>query len=305
MPKCRIAVLLCLLFSAFPLFSSSFVDSEGRTVVVESVCNTACLNSSLADLWNLAGGSVAITVKDAVDKGYASEDAILVDNGAGIRIDEEMLIYSQPSFVLASPDTASHVKSVEKLERLLIPVALIRLESFEDFYDHFSVLTDLTGRKDLFEIYGIGQKARIEEIIERTKTIEDKPSVLFIRCGSGFSSTRAKTKDEHFAARILADLGVHNIAEDAPMLSENLALESILVYDPDFILIVPQGEEEASVAYMHGLLMKPGWRNLKAVKMDNVFFLPKDLFHYKPNGRWAESYSFLASILYPEIFNEK
>ncbi len=305
MPKRRIAVFFFLLFSFVPLFSTAFIDSEGRTVNVESIENTACLNSSLADLWHLAGGNVSITVKDAIDKGSAPEDAFLVDNGAGIRIDEEMLIYGKPDFVLASPDTPSHVKAVEKLERLDIPAALIRLESFEDFYHYFSILTDITGRKDLFEIHGVEQKAWIEEMVSKAEKVEEKPSVLFIRCGSGFSSTRAKTKDEHFAAKILADLGAHNIAEDVPVLSERLALESVLVCNPDLILIVPQGDEEASIAYMSSLLEKPGWRDLKAVKEDKVFFLPKDLFHYKPNGRWAEAYYYLALILYPEVFDEK
>lgn len=305
MPKRCIAVLFIVLFSFVPLFSTSFLDSEGRLVDVKSIENTACLNSSLADLWHLAGGNVSITIKDAIEKGYAPQDAFLVDNGAGIHIDEEMLIYNKPDFVLASPDTPSHVKAVEKLERLNIPAALIRLESFGDFYHYFSILTDLTGRKDLFEIHGEGQKVRIEEIISKAQKVEEKPSVLFVRCGSGFSSTRAKTKDEHFAAKILADLGAHNIAEDVPVLSESLALESVLVCDPDLILIVPQGNEEASIAYMRSLLDKPGWRNLKAVEEDKVFFLPKDLFHYKPNGRWAESYFFLASILYPGVFDEK
>ena len=29
--------------------------------------------------------------------------------------------------------------------------------------------------------------------------------------------------------------------------------------------------------------------------------LPGELFHYKPNKRWGESYEYLADILYPEI----
>ena len=33
--------------------------------------------------------------------------------------------------------------------------------------------------------------------------------------------------------------------------------------------------------------------------------LPKDLFHYKPNNRWGESYQYLGEILYPELFHEE
>lgn len=293
-------VVVFLVFSCLPVFSMVFTDSAGRSVDVGETDCVACLNSSLADLWSLAGGKVDITVGDAVDRKYAARDAVLVDSGAGISIDLEMLVYSHPDFVLASADTPSHVRASKKLDDLGIPNALVRLDSFEDFYNIFSILTTITGRTDLFEIYGEGQKKEIGRIVDEALENSGRPSVLFIRAGSGFSSTRAKTRDEHFAAKILYDLGAFNIADSAPLLSEGLSLEAVLVNDPDFILIVPQGDEAAGIAYMKDLLDRPGWRSLSAVREGRVFFLPKDLFHFKPNGRWAEAYALMADMLYPE-----
>ena len=40
-----------------------------------------------------------------------------------------------------------------------------------------------------------------------------------------------------------------------------------------------------------------------AVRDDHVVILPKDLFQYKPNARWAEAYDYLAKILYPDAVN--
>ena len=48
----------------------------------------------------------------------------------------------------------------------------------------------------------------------------------------------------------------------------------------------------------------PAFSSLKAVKNSNYILLPKDLFHYKPNNRWDESYEYLAKILYPEVFGQ-
>ena len=39
-------------------------------------------------------------------------------------------------------------------------------------------------------------------------------------------------------------------------------------------------------------------------RKENRELLPKDLFHYKPNERWDESYEYLARILYPSVFAE-
>ena len=43
-------------------------------------------------------------------------------------------------------------------------------------------------------------------------------------------------------------------------------------------------------------------QGLTAVKQDRLILLPKELFHYKPNARWGESYAYLAKILYPQCF---
>ena len=36
----------------------------------------------------------------------------------------------------------------------------------------------------------------------------------------------------------------------------------------------------------------------------NYVFLSKELFHFKPNARWAEAYEYLAGLLYPELAHE-
>ena len=43
--------------------------------------------------------------------------------------------------------------------------------------------------------------------------------------------------------------------------------------------------------------------SLCAVRSGNYHVLPKELFHYKPNERWDESYEYLAKLLYGEKFN--
>ena len=45
----------------------------------------------------------------------------------------------------------------------------------------------------------------------------------------------------------------------------------------------------------------PAWPGLQAVQNGRYLLLPKELFHYKPNARWGESYAYLAKILYPEL----
>lgn len=259
---------------------------------------TACLNSSIADLFLLAGGSVDITVQDSIDRGFVPDDVLLADSASGMNINREILISGAPDLVLGSADSASHVKLKHFLDERGVDMILIKQDSFEDFLSVFRTLTEITGREDLFVKYGLGQKAGIEEIIEECRGEEDKPCVLFVRAGSAFSSVRAKRADDHFAAGIIEDLGAANAADVNDVLTESLSLEAMITSDIDKILIVPQGDEEESIRYMNSLFSRPGWRDIKAVKEGEVHFLPKDLFHYKPNGRWAEAYAVMKEVLY-------
>ena len=97
------------------------------------------------------------------------------------------------------------------------------------------------------------------------------------------------------------DLGTENIADKAPVLLEGLSTEEVLLSDPDAILFTTMGDESAGVAYMESLLADPVWSSLRAVREGEVHQLPKDLFQYKPNSRWAEAYAYLAELLYGEM----
>lgn len=281
--KLRLFLLLCLIIiSLMPL----------------SAVKTACLNSSLADLWQLAGGSVDITVEESVERGFASPEALLVDSASGRNINTELLVAAEPDLVIGSADTASHVRLSSFLDKAGIDMILVDMDSFDDFLSVFHTLTDITERSDLYEKYGEGQKTAIEEIIANAAGYESKPRVLFVRAGSAFSYVKAKRADDHFAAKIIEDLGAVNIADEYGMLTDSLSLEAVLESNADKILVVPQGDEDASIAYITDLFSQPGWRDVRAIENGSVYFLPKKLFHFKPNGRWAEAYEMMEEVLY-------
>ena len=48
---------------------------------------------------------------------------------------------------------------------------------------------------------------------------------------------------------------------------------------------------------MKSMLQTPAWAQLTAVRQGNTAILPKDLFHFKPNMRWAEAYAYLINLL--------
>lgn len=281
----------------------SFSDSTGATVHLTKRPETvAVLFSSYAEIWQLSGGTVAVTVGESVERGFAPADVTLVDAGAGKTIDHELLLAAQPDLIIASADIAAQVETCHLMEEAGIPAALFRVDTFEDYLSMLKICTDITGHSAAYETHGEAVAREIETLLTAVET-QNVPAkeILFIRAGSQYSATKAKRAPDNFTCIMLAELGAHNIADDAPVLLDGLSLEEIILRNPDYIFLTTMGSEEAAVSYIEGLFAQEGWRDLRAVKNGDYTFLPKDLFHFKPNARWAEAYSYLAELLYPEL----
>ncbi len=310
--KRYIAFLLCLslfgaLFACSPKPDEeggevfySFSDSEGRSIDLKKPPEkVAVLFSSYAEMWSLAGGEVKITVGESIERGFAHEGTTLVDSGAGKTVDREALLAAEPDLVIASADIAAQAELAEYLDTVGIPCALFRVDCFADYAAAMECLCAITGRADLYEKNVLTVGAEIENILDSVdKSIA--PRVLFVRCGSSYGATKAKTAKENFVCKMLDELGAVNIADSAPELSDGLALESIIFEDPQKILFSTMGDEEKSRAYMDSQLAGEAWQSLSAVREGDYVYLDKDLFQFKPNARWSEAYKFLAEYLYGE-----
>jgi iron complex transport system substrate-binding protein len=262
----------------------------------------AVLFSSLAEIWMLAGGEVDVTVGETVERGFASADAILVDGGAGKSIDTERLLAAAPDLVIGSADIPAQVEACRQMARAGIPTALFRLDTLEDYLFVLKLCTELTGVPDAYETYGLAVEKEAQQVLASVKEWEGEPkTILFVRSGSTDSSTKAKRAPENFVCVMLQQLGVHNIPDDAPIVLDGLSLEHVMARDPDFIFFATMGDEAAAKAHIENLLAQEGWRELTAVREGNWVFLPRDLFHFKPNARWAQAYGYLAKLLYPEL----
>lgn len=283
-----------------------FIDSTGEQITIKSKpVKVAVLFSSYAEIWNLAGGETAITVGDSISRGFVKEDTVsLVDDGSGIEINQELLVSFSPDLVIGSADMDAQVKACEFCRSIGIPSALFRVETVDDYLSMLKVCTDITGDKAAYERYGIKVADEVNDIKQNVSNYIDGKEpvkILFIRAGSAARSTKAKTADDNFAAKIFKELGTYNIAENAPVLLDGLSLEEILKENPEYIFISTQGNENAAKQYIQELFAGDGWKELEAVKKSNYVFLPKDLFHYKPNAKWAEAYQYAVDILYPEL----
>ncbi|MDD5863398.1 MAG: ABC transporter substrate-binding protein [Firmicutes bacterium] len=279
-----------------------FTDDTGASVeVTPKPEKVAVLLSSLADLWVTAGGRVDITVGETVSRGFAGQDAVLVDNGAGKTINLELLIAQKPDLVIYASDLAGQAECADTLRAAGIPTAGFTVNTFDDYLRVLKIATDILDTPEAYEIHGEQVKQRVEKLIATAHSQQTQPSILFVRAGSSAKYTKAKTADTSFVCAMLKELGTVNIAEKAPILLDGLSTEEILLSDPDAIFYTTMGDEASGTGYMESLLADPVWQSMTAVKEGRVYQLPKELFQYKPNARWDEAYEYLIRLLYGEI----
>lgn len=276
---------------------TGFQDALGRTVEVQQPKRVACLLGSFAQVWQLAGGEVVATADDAWDDLGLELSADCVNLGSIADLSLELLLSSQPDFIIASANTRQHLEWRETLEATSIPVAYFDVSDFDDYFHLLDLCTGITGRRNLFETYGVEVQKQIHAVLEKAENRGTNPTVLCMRASA--SLVTVKNSEDNVLGEMLHSLGCHNIADSDTSLLENLSMERILEADPDYIFIVQRGDNATGMkAYVEAMMAEnPAWQQLTAVKEGRLYFMDKNLYNLKPNHRWGEAYEKLEEIL--------
>lgn len=292
-----LALCLCLGVPALAEEEAySFVDDLDRTVQVTRPERVAALTGSLAELWMLAGGELACATRDAWEEGRLAADSPVVNAGSLKQPEAETLLQAGIDFAILTPTLSGQTALGQTLSDAGVTVAYFDMEDFSDYLRILKICTDITGDAQAYETYGTKVEAEVAQSIARAQG-QPSPTVLLIRAYS--SGVKAKGSADNMTGAMLRDLGCVNIADSDGGLLEDLSLEAIVAADPDYIFITTMGADDEALEQLAGTLeSSPAWRGLSAVKAGRSVVLPKDLFHLKPNARWAESYAILADILY-------
>ena len=253
------------------------------------------LYGSFSEAWLQAGGSLVGVTDDAVnERGLDLPDAQIIGTNKAPNL--ELVMALEPDWVILSADIAAQVPAMQVLQGAGIACTAFRVDTWQDYAAMMDVFTQKTGRRDLYDAIIPPMEQEIAQIMEKAAA-QDSPKVLLLRAYSG--GAKAKGAD-NLAGAMLRDLGCVNVVDLHPSLLEDLSLEAIVMEDPDWILVsVMGGDEEAALHALNESLGKnPAYQALTAVQEGRVHVLPRDLFHYKPNARWAESYGYLYEILF-------
>lgn len=289
-----LAAILLLMSGCAPKDSSGgFVDALGREITVSSPQRVAIASGSLAECWLLAGGTVCAVTQDAKERNL-DLPADVIDLGGLKNPSLEVILSSDLDFLILMPSLQNHLAMAETLDMAGINYAYFDVENFDDYLELMKLFTDITGRSDLYEANAKALEPQIAAALEKGRMDEPK-KVLILRTSSG----KIKALDSStMVGQMLKEFGCVNIADSDSGLLTDLSLEAIVREDPDYIFISCMGDMEEGIALLESTLAaNPVWDTLQAVKNGRCYYLEKELFHYKPNARWGESYEKLAELL--------
>lgn len=276
---------------------SIITDSLGNSAHIPSNARIVSCYGSFSECWLLSGGILAGVTEDALTERGLDTSAVSV--GTVKDINSELLISLSPDYVILSSEIASHSRLAEALETAGISCGFFKIDTFSDYADLMRQFCSINHRDDLY-------KKNVEDVSEKINALlssipeESDKTYLVMRA----YSNGIKVKTDNIADNILKEFNLKSIVDNDPSVLKDLSAEHILKQDPDYIFVITMGDEEAAYNYLSEMTKNnPAWNELKAVKNNNYIILPKELFHYKPNNRWNESYEYIAKIIYPQIFS--
>lgn len=276
----------------------SITDCLGNTCVLDSSSKIVVCYGSFAECLQLSGLEPVGVTSDATDDHNLTFPKSTAIVGSVKSVNLETIIQLEPDYIILSADLSAHLKLESSLKSLKLNYGYFRIDSFDDYDNLMAKLCEVSGRDDLYRKNVVNVKENISAIKASFPKNSSK-SALLIRA----FSTGIKAKgDDNLAGQILNEMGIHNIVDENPSFLQSISLEEILIQNPDYIFVLTMGDEQEALRYLEQELQNNRfWQSLNAVKQGNYIILPKNLFHYKPNNRWDDSYEYLAKIIFPEI----
>lgn len=284
----------------------TYIDSFGNeTTVTKNPERVVVLFNSILGLWYESGGESLTKVKGTTN--VPEEATELIDLGSSYSVSLEAIVALEPDLVVIAANVDSQVSLVPSLKEIGIETIIIdtSYRSYDRYRENAKLFAKINNTPDIYETNIAPVEDKVAAIIKKVSEEKQTP-----RVASVMASSKSLKLDSNIAltGEIVELLGGENILNEANILTEgetrvDFSIESLVTFNPEYILISTMGDVDAAKAQVQTMIeANPAWFEVDAVKNGKVYYLPKDLFVYKPNSRYDEAFLYLAEILYPELY---
>lgn len=268
------------------------VDDRGKEITFEKTPETivSLQPSNTEILFSLGVGDKIIGATDFDTYPEAANDIERVSDST--TINAERIVELNPDVVIAY--TSGDEAQVTQLEDAGLQVFVIKsAATFEDVYGDIEQLGDVVGKADIADEIVEDIQTQIEDVQEKTATVEQKKKVyLEISPAPDIWTTASET----FQNEILDAAGIDNIFADQTGWF-SVAEEDVISKNPELII--------TTVNYIENpigeIKSRASWNTIQAVKNDEVYQLDSDILS-RPATRIGEAVQLVAETVYPDLF---
>ncbi|MCX7781666.1 MAG: ABC transporter substrate-binding protein [Negativicutes bacterium] len=276
-------------------------DDAGRTVVLKKKPERiVVLSTSFLELLYAVDGQ-AIGRPSSRTADIPEKARSLPEVGFVYNINTEKVLALQPDLVIAFQGI--HERLIPLLESSNVPVILLKMKSYEDVIAKVKLFSEIAGTKEK-------GSSLVRVMDNRLKAVKDKLPQSGKKVAILHATAKSVTLEleSSIAGGVAKLLKLQNVAVgsrplDSDMDATPYSLEKLVEQNPDLILVVTMGQSpEIAKRLKADVESNPAWATLRAVRDNQVFFLPPELFLLHPGVRMPDAVEYMAKLVYPEVY---
>lgn len=273
----------------------SVKDFAGRTLTFQKPVQTVVsLASGDAQLINQLGGKV-VGRPNISDKNFNANILKAPVVGSAHAPDYEKITQAKPDLIIANKDL--NANNLKALEATGAKVFLAGSNSIADIQKSVTLYGQLLGKSYTANAINESINKKIQAI--KIDTTNPKKALMIY----GAPGTLLAALPSSLAGDILAKAGAANVAASYPQMKEyagyaQLSTERIIASNPDVVYLITHGDpEEVKKTFDDEIKKNSAWKNLKAVKNEQIIVLPANLFGTNPGTHIASALDYLVDSL--------
>lgn len=275
-----------------------FVESDGREVILEKFPEKIVTDSAISarflaaldvDLVGVPTSSTQMPekYKDVAKVGRAgSPDYEVIKN-----LGTELVVSTE----------ASKKGTLQKYDELNIPIMYLKIDKYEQVKDTIDKVGKLLNKEEKCNEILKDMNKREDAIKAKVKDKDTKKVMVIYGNGEGFNALT----DDHFIGSLFEKLKVENITSTMGNIKANgnngvpFSNEQVLEFDPEYILRLSNGNNEASLKAFNDEFEKNTiWSQTKAFKEKKVIDLDPTLFRMSSGVNSIDALENLYELLY-------
>ena len=227
----------------------------------------------------------------------------LASVGQVYQIDVERLLACKPDLVIINK--GMNEKLINILDENKIPAFVAEMKTYDDVKRSLNNFAKITGNSAKAEEIVAQMDADISEIIAQIPHESKRVAILH-----GTAQGLSVQLEGSIAGCVVKMLGWENVAAGMTPLEKNpdtapYSLETLAAQNPEIIFVTSMGNlDEIQKNIQTAIKSNDAWQTIGAVKNNQLYYLPQNLFLLSPELKYPDAVKFMAKLLYPEPFSD-